>query len=141
MKKYISLFLIVILVSCSSNKTIKSDTGLYKLLISKENGGASFEFNEIITEPKEFRMLLGDDEIKKFVKPDDITKSNFVLINLGEKKSGGYGIEKINVVEEATKVLVSITVKEPKPGEIVTMAITQPYAVLKINSKKPIEFK
>lgn len=141
MKKYISLLLVITLFSCATKKTVVADKSLYQLLISEENGGASFEFNEIITEPKEFRMLLGDDEIKKFVKPNDISKSNFVLINLGEKKSGGYGIEKIDVVEEATKIVVSIKLKEPRPGEIITMAITQPYAVLKINSKKPIEFK
>jgi len=37
---------------------------------------------------------------------------------------------------------IVVTVKETKPeGEMVTQALTYPYAVLKINSKKPIEIK
>jgi hypothetical protein len=139
MKKIIALFLIIFLTACSSNKAIDSNNKLYQLLISKENGGAAFEFYETITDAKEFKVLLGDEEIKKFVKPNDILKSNFVLINLGEKKTGGYGIEKVIVTEEPTKIFVTIIKKEPKPGENVTTEITQPYGVLKINSKKPIE--
>ena len=39
--------------------------------------------------------------------------------------------------------VLKITIKEiaPKTGENVTMALTNPYAVIKINSKKPIEIK
>jgi N-acetyl-alpha-D-glucosaminyl L-malate synthase BshA len=80
------------------------------------------------------------DEIKKFVKPDDIKTANFILVNLGEKNNGGYGVEVESVVEEADKVIVTIKEIEPKKGNV-TMAITNPYAVIKINSKKPIEIK
>lgn len=126
--------------SCSSSKKA-TESQLYKVLITSEYGGGSFRFYEIITEQKEFNMLLGDEEIKKFVKPNDIKTANFILVNLGEKSNGGYGVEVESVIEETDKVVVNIKEVEPKKGSNVTMAITNPYAVIKINSKKPIEIK
>lgn len=130
----------MVLNSCSSSKK-PAESQLYKVLITSEYGGGSFRFYEIITEQKEFNMLLGDEEIKKFVKPNDIKTANFILVNLGEKSNGGYGVEVESVVEEADKVVVNIKEVEPKKGSNVTMALTNPYAVIKINSKKPIEIK
>ncbi len=141
MKKIIPIvILIMVLNSCSSSKKT-TESQLYKVLITSEYGGGSFRFYEIITEQKEFNMLLGDEEIKKFVKPNDIKTANFILVNLGEKSNGGYGVEVESIVEEADKVVVNIKEVEPKKGSNVTMAITNPYAVIKINSKKPIEIK
>lgn len=140
MKKIIPILILTLLYSCS---TTKKTTGnqLYKVLISSEYGGGNFRFYEIITEPKEFKMLLGDDEIKRFVKADDIKTSNFILVNLGEKNHGGYTIEVVSVEEKSDKIVVTINEIEPKKGSNVTTAITNPYAVIKINSKKPIEIK
>lgn len=130
----------MVLNSCSSSKKT-TESQLYKVLVTSEYGGGSFRFYEIITEQKEFNMLLGDEEIKEFVKPGDIKTANFILVNLGEKSHGGYGVEVESVVEEADKIVVSIKEIEPKKGSNVTMALTNPYAVIKINSKKPIEIK
>lgn len=139
MKKLFPILILAFLYSCSTTKKTV-DNKLYNVLVSSEYGGGNFRFYEIITETKEFKMLLGDDEIKKFVKPDDIKTSNFILVNLGEKSNGGYGVEVESVVEEVDKIVVTIKEIEPKKGNV-TMAITNPYAVIKINSKKPIEIK
>ena len=141
MKKLIPIVIILmVLNSCSSSKKV-TESQLYKVLVTSEYGGANFRFYEIITEQKEFNMLLGDDEIKSFINPNDIKTSNFILVNLGEKSNGGYSIEVESVVEQADKIVVTIKEIEPKKGSNVTMALTNPYAVIKINSKKPIEIK
>ncbi len=140
MKKVIILASILVLASCSSKKNNETNE-LYKVLVSGEYGGGSFQFYEIISEPKEFRMLLGDDELKKMVKPDDITNSNFVLLNMGEKTSGGYSIEVVKVEELTDKIVITVKENSPKAGEMVTTALTNPYSVVKINSKKRIEIK
>ncbi|HCQ12889.1 protease complex subunit PrcB family protein [Flavobacterium sp.] len=139
MKKIILLGLVFTLFSCSPTKVVDDSKTLYKVLVSSDYGGASFQFYEVISEQREFNMLLGDDEIKKFVKPTDIATSNFVLVNLGEKNTGGYKIEIKSVEELSDKILVDI--EEIKPDGMAMQAITNPYCVLKINSKKPIEFK
>lgn len=138
MKKIIPVLIILSLFSCKSTKNV-SGSNLYEVLVTSEYGGNNFKFYEIITEPNEFKMLLKDDEISQLVKSKDIENSNFVLINIGEKSTGGYGIVVESVVEEADKIVIKIKETEPKPGTMVTTAITSPYAVLKINSKKPIE--
>ncbi len=143
MKKVLSILILGILYSCSSSKKTTSDTTnkLYEVLVSSEYGGGNFKFYEVITEQKEFKMLLGDEEIRKFVKADDINSSNFILVNLGEKSNGGYSVEVVNVVEQTDKIIVTLKEIEPKKGENVTTALSNPYAVIKINSKKPIEIK
>ncbi len=141
MRKVILVVTILVLVSCSSTKTTNSTSSLYSVLISSEYGGGNFQFYEIFTEEKEFKMLLGDEELKKFVQPNDIATSNFILLNMGEKTTGGYSIEVVNVEELSDKIIVTVKENSPKVGENVTNAITNPYCVVKINSKKPIEIK
>lgn len=139
MRKLIVLVLIVTLASCSSKKVTDTSKQLYQVLVSSEYGGGSFEFYETITEEREFKMLLGDDEIKKFVKPNDILTSNFILVNLGEKNNGGYSVAVDKIEELSDKIKISFKKIAPTSGTSVTMAITNPYCVVKINSKKPIE--
>ncbi|MES2748378.1 MAG: protease complex subunit PrcB family protein [Bacteroidota bacterium] len=139
-KILIAIVGVLVLVSCSSTKTA-STTSLYKVLVSSEYGGGSFQFYEIITEQKEFNMLLGDDELKKLIKPTDIATSNFILLNMGEKTTGGYSIEVVKVEELSDKIVVTVKENAPQSGEMATTALTNPYTVVKINSKKPIEIK
>lgn len=140
MRKVICLLSIIVVASCSPTK--KKDTNsLYQVLVSSEYGGGNFQFYEIFSEANEFKMLLGDDELKKLVQPNDINTSNFILLNMGEKTTGGYSIEVVNVEELSDKIIVTVKENTPKSGENVTDAITNPYTVVKINSKKPIEIK
>lgn len=140
MKKLVILSAVILtMVSCSSTKDKGGTKELYKVLVSSEYGGGSFQFYEIITEEKEFKMLMGDDELRKFLKPDDYKTANFVLLNMGEKSSGGYSIEVMKVEELPDKIVV--TVRENSPSGMAATVMTNPYTVLRINSKKPIEIK
>jgi hypothetical protein len=129
-----------IFASCSGIKTATAKKPLYEVLTQQQNGGGNIQFYEIISEEKEVGMLIGDEYLHGKVRPADIQTANFVILNLGEKRTGGYGIG-VEKVEELPDKIV-ITVKEIKPeGDMVTQAITYPYAVIKINSKKPIEIQ
>ncbi len=141
MKRIVVLVCVLVLVSCSSTKTKDNSTDLYKVLISSEYGGGSFQFYEIITEQKEFNMMLGDDELKKLIKPTDIQTANFILLNLGEKSSGGYSVEVVKVEELSDKIMVTVKEIAPQSGQLAATVMTNPYTVVKINSKKPIEIK
>lgn len=137
--KTVLIFSLLLLASCGASKSTSAKKPLYEMLTQQENGGGNIQFYEIISDEKEIGMLLGDDYLHGKVKATDIQTANFVILNLGEKSSGGYriGIEK---VEELPDKIV-ITVKELKPDGLVTQALTYPYAVVKINSKKPIEIQ
>lgn len=112
---------------------------MYDVLFGSEYGGASFQFYEIVSDEKEFNILLTDDMIKPYVKKEDIETCNFILVNMGEKPSGGYTLEVQKVEELDNKVIV--TLKEIEPKGIATTAVTKPCYVIKIKSKKPIEIR
>ena len=138
-KSVIFLLLIVVSYSCSTSKISTSSNKLYNILLTKNYGGAAFQFYEVLTEPNEFKMLLNDKELKSKLNKSDIETSNFILVNLGAKQLEGYTIEVENIEEFSDKIVIDIKEIEPKTkGENTT---TNPYAVVKINSKKTIEIK
>lgn len=141
MKKYLVLLIIIFFASCNSTKSTTTSKPIYQVLTGSDYGGANFKFYEIISQEDEFKILLSDDILKKYVKKEDIKNANFVLMNSGEKPSSGYKLEIVKVEELPDKIVVTVKENEPKSGEMVSMSITRPYIVLKINSKKTIEIK
>ncbi|MCC9016208.1 MULTISPECIES: protease complex subunit PrcB family protein [Flavobacterium] len=142
MKKVISVLVILVLVSCGVKKNADGTSKiLYEVLTEQSDGGGNIKFFEILTEPNEIKMLENDPHLKAKMKQDDISNSNYVILNMGEKNTGGYsiGVEK---VEETDKNII-ITVKENNPAAdaMVTQVITYPYTVIKVHSKKEIIVK
>ena len=138
-KKIAIASLFLVLFSCSSTKPPLISAVKYDVLFGSDYGGASFQFYEIISEKDEFNILLTDDMIKPYVKKEDIETCNFILVNMGEKKSEGYTL-KVQKIEELPDKII-ITLKEIEPRGTVTQVTTKPCYVLKIKSKKPIEIK
>lgn len=86
-------------------------------------------------------MLQNDEKLKNKIKPTDIQNSNFVVLNMGEKTSGGYKIDIESAVETDKNIVITIKETTPEPSSMVTKEITTPYCVVKINSKKEIIIK
>ena len=142
MKKILVSVFAVVLASCSSTSIKSSDTNkLYEVLTQQSNGGASIRFYEILSEPDEIIMLQNDDSLKHKITTSDVQNANFVILNMGERTTGGYSIGIANVVETETNIIVTVKENSPEAGSMVTQSFTTPYCVLKINSKKPIVFK
>lgn len=140
MKKISALFFVLVLFSCASNSSKKTKP-LFEILTEQNNGGASIQFYEILTEEKEIKMLLNDDNLKRKVKPEDIKTANFIILNLGEKNSGGYSVKVENIQETENQVILTVKEIKPKAGEPVTDVMSNPYTIVKINSKKEIVIK
>ena len=140
MKKIIVITSVcLVLFSCSTHKATEEKPPLYEILKQQEQGGANFRFFEIITEQKEFKMLLNDPDLKKKIKPSDIYTSNFLLLNMGEKNSGGYSFSIENIEETENDII--ITIKEIAPKGMATTVMSYPLAIVRINSKKNIILK
>lgn len=137
MKKALFLFLIITVSSCNSVKKPMESKVKYDVLVGGDYGGGSFRFYELITEENEFKMLLNDEIIKKYIKKDDIKTNNFILVNLGEKEKEGYSIKIQKVVESKDKITLTIKELEPKIKTIENQ--TKPYFIIKVKSKKAIE--
>jgi len=139
MKKTVLIFLALIIVSCgaSSSKTSGANS-LYEVLTQQSDGGASIRFFEILSEENEIAMLQNDEKLINKIKSNDIQTSNFVVLNMGEKTSGGYKIGIESVVETDKNIIITIKETVPEMSSITTQEITTPYCVVKINSKKQI---
>jgi hypothetical protein len=142
MKKIVLSLVALALVSCGATATKSPDkNSLYEVLTQQSNGGASIRFFEILSEPNEIAMLQNDENLKNKISSNDIQTSNFIVLNMGEKTSGGYSIGIDTVVETDKNIVITIKETSPEPGSMVTQAFTNPFCVVKINSKKDIIFK
>ncbi|MFV5693634.1 protease complex subunit PrcB family protein [Flavobacterium sp. LT1R49] len=142
MKKIPALFVAVLLFSCGASSTKSSDKKpLFEVLTQQNDGGASIRFFEILSEPNEIKMLQNDENLKNKISPNDIQNSNFIILNMGEKISGGYKIGIDTVVETDKNIIITVKETIPEPGGMVTQAFTNPFCVVKINSKKEIIIK
>ena len=141
MKKTVLLFLTALLFSCSSTTTISDKRPLFEVLTQQSDGGASIRFFEILSEPNEIKMLQSDENLKNKISSNDVQTSNFVVLNMGEKTTGGYKIGIENVVETDKNIIITVKETIPEPGGMVTQVFTNPFCVVRINSKKEIIFK
>jgi hypothetical protein len=143
MKKVFGFILAITLISCGSTslKSTDSNTKLYEVLTQQTNGGASIRFFEILSEPNEIKMLQNDENLKDKISSNDIQNSNFIVLNMGEKTTGGYSIGIENIVETDKNVIITVKETNPEPGSMVIQAFTTPFCVVKINSKKEIIIK
>jgi hypothetical protein len=142
MKKISLSLLTVLLLACAASAPIISEReALYQVLTQQSDGGANIRFFEILTEPNEIRMLQNDSKLKSRITPTDVQKSNFVILNMGEKNTGGYTIGIERVVETEKNIIISVKENNPEPDSIVSQGFTYPFCVVKINSKKEIIIK
>ncbi|NNT72332.1 hypothetical protein HKT18_08915 [Flavobacterium sp. IMCC34852] len=141
MRKAIPALLVLFLVSCSSKKEVVVKP-LYEVLTTNNDGGANIKFYEILTEPKEIMMLLGDETLRKKIKSEDTNNSSFIILNAGPTKESYNRIKVERVVETDTNIEVYVkdTQKSTEPN-LADDSIVFPYTIIKINSKKPIVIK
>jgi hypothetical protein len=142
MKKLPLLFLALVLVSCgaSSVKTAAAKP-LFEVLTQQNDGGASIRFFEILSEPNEIGMLKNDDNLKGKVEESDLLTSNFIILNMGQKNTGGYAIGIESAVETDKNIVITVKETSPDPNAMVTQALASPFCVVRINSKKEIIIK
>ena len=141
MKKYIPLVLIILLYSCSSTKNT-AERPLYEVLTVNNDGGANIKFYEILTEPKEINMLLGDETLKKLIKPKDINESSFIILNTGPTKESYNRMKVEKVVETPTQIEVYLKdTQKNLDAAMIDDTAKYPYTVVKVNSKKTIVIK
>ncbi len=141
MKKVISVLAVFVLISCGGTKKTSDSKGLYEVLTEQSNGGGNIKFFEILSEPNEIKMLENDPLLKDKMKSPDITNSNYVILNMGEKNSGGYSIGVEKVEETDKNIIITIKENNPSPDAMVTQVISYPYTVVRIHSKKEIIIK
>lgn len=74
--------------------------------------------------------------------PDvDFSSESVIVLVLGERRSGGYGVRVRQVTEERNSVIVEVEVTSPDPDAMVTLQLTSPYLLAAIPKiRKPVVF-
>lgn len=142
MKKISFLFIVFLLVSCGAKATkVTLKRPLFEVLTQQSDGGGNIHFYEILTEPNEIKMLQNDKQLKNKITAIDVQRSNFVILNMGEKRTGGYSVAVESVQETEKNIIINVKESSPEPDAMVTQGVTYPFCVVKINSKKEIIIK
>ncbi len=65
--------------------------------------------------------------------PDtDFERETILAIFLGQKPTGGYQVEVVDVAQEATDLFVDLIEREPAEGAITTQALTNPWLMIRV---------
>ena len=141
MKKVILIVLIALLCSCSSTKNAAKKP-LYEVVQVNNDGGANIKFYEVLTEPKEINMLMGDETLQKKISANDITTCNFIILNAGPTVENNNKVTVEKVLETPTQIEVYVKDNQKNIDAVQTDDDSfYPYTIIKINSKKPIIIK
>lgn len=150
MKKLILMPLVCLLFCCGSTKKAteqkpenvnkKQQTALYQILSESAYQGKETKSYEVIKDKASLEKLyeaINDTQVPKV----DFTKERIVALFMGQRNTGGYAIKVKNVTEKGEKIYVDVQETSPGSGDIVTMALTNPFTIVKINSTKEIIFQ
>lgn len=135
---------VFLLFACNSKKNAMSNNftkaGLFTTLYTSQYQGREIESNVIIDNQNDLDALFksfGAEEIPNI----DFRKSQVVAFFLGTKNTGGYSIAIDRVEERDKKIYIFKKIETPKEATMVTMALTNPFVIAEIHSKKEIIFQ
>ena len=113
-----------LVTGCTTNKILKKPINNvdYKIVDT---------YSDSFNSHKELREWYLDNYKLKGKHTKNLQGSTYILISLGEKRSGGYKME-VTSIEATDKILVNTNLIEPSPDELKTMIITYPHLLLAI---------
>ncbi|MEE9407989.1 MAG: protease complex subunit PrcB family protein [Polaribacter sp.] len=145
MKTIITVIFSLLLVSCPKNE----EGGFTSLSKGNLFGAGEKGFkkeNIVISSNEEWKSFLSKiDATNKvsetFENAIDFSKEMIVVAVDEVRSTGGFSVEIIEVVKDGDTFLIKVKSKGPKPLDMVTTAIIQPYHIVKINkTRKEIKF-
>ncbi len=131
----------------TNGNTDNGDRTPYQTLANEAYSGVETKQNVVITDDKAWDKLW-DDTYKIMDPKPDMPNVNFanetvVGVYLGMKSSGGYGIEVSKIIDTGKEYQVYIKETAPAKGMMSTMALTQPFHLIKFENpeNKKIVFR
>jgi len=109
-------------------------------------GGHKPKAEYVIKDEKEWEKIWNSTYSICTPKPDaptiDFSKDMVIAVYQGEFNTGGYGIEIKQITEGSNSLEVIVEETFPGPNDMVTMAFSQPYHIVKTEkSDKNVTFK
>jgi len=141
MKKILFLVTFISLVSCNTTKQfIEGDDFTY--VVKNDPGGnekASVaiidNYNDLINEVDKLNV---SDQVSEALLNIDLEQNNVLILHLGHRNTGGYGIEIDKMYEKKDVLYIKIKETKPGKGDMVTMALTNPFTIVLIPKKEVV---
>lgn len=145
--KFVSIFMTLFLfANCDSTRQTQNNNpnASFDTVLESDYGGKE-EKNFTIIKTKadlknELATLNLEESTINRLKAVDFDKQLILSLHMGARNTGGYGIEVSNVEINGDTTYVTIIEKSPKPEEMVTMALTQPFCIVVIDTNETIIF-
>lgn len=135
-------FFLLLLIGCSTPKPVVLKTSFHTLYKS-DNGGTERSGYLHITNNEDFIKLIDGLKIDasefNSLLTIDFKENDVLVLNQGQKSSGGYSIEVASIKWQNQVLLINKFEKIPAKGELVTMALTAPYCITIIPKTKEIK--
>ncbi len=78
----------------------------------------------------------------RLLPPIDFSKDMLIAVFLGEQPTGGHRVTIHDLVKTPTHLQVNIKIAAPDKDAMVTMALTQPYVIIKtLRTNLPVQFE
>lgn len=130
----IILSVVIFTLSCASNTKI--DNADFEVIYKSSYLGKSDKGFELIQTYKTYSELIKRLELEEVEDEDffdiDFSNQSILVVYLGERNTGGYSIDVSNIYWNKNNLVVETSETKPQKGEMVTMAITNPYCIVKI---------
>lgn len=139
----IILSVVIFTLSCASNTKI--DNANFEVIYNSNYLGKGEKGFELIQNYKTYSELIKRLELEEVEDEDffdiDFSNQSILVVYLGERNTGGYSIDVSNIYWNKNNLIVQTSETKPQKGEMVTMAITNPYCIVKIPKTSTVILK
>lgn len=134
------VFFLGLVVSCGNTIVTQEQNSIkYDVIQEHAIGGRTDKDIVVISDKNTLEKIYDDLNLNQdpnYEVPDiDFNAELVIVFFMGEKNTGGYSISVKDINETNEYVFINYQEKGPKPTDMVTMVITQPYCIIK--TKKP----
>lgn len=113
-----------------------AETNSMRTIVKATFSGIQEESKLVITNKAGWEALwkkhVAKAEPKEPAPAVDFAKESVIVVAQGQKRSGGYSTEIVNLDEAGKKTIVSYKNKSPKPGAITLQALTAPIHIVAV---------
>ncbi len=137
---------IVVLISCNTGKNTTGNANTsFDILYESAYGGKEEKSYDVLKTKAELmqntREMGLDETTQNTLNAVDFSNYYIVALHSGMKTTGGYSITVNNVEVNGDTTIVHVKETGPKPGENVTMALSNPFSLVAISKNTNIIFK
>lgn len=145
--KYLSVFFTLILfANCDSARQTQynNPNAPFDTVFESDHGGKEQKSYAVIRSNSELKSEIAslnlEEETLNRLNAIDFRKQAVLSLHMGTRNTGGYGVKVSGVEINGNTTFVKIKEISPKPGEMVTMALTQPFCIVVIDANENIVF-